>query len=460
MVLRIDSSLPAADNQRQSYVEPFMTMLALAAVAYMFIQVTKSLIGRAAMRDPGKLHRAGGEDFQNQRYDEAISKFTLALECKLDLDMRMCILMDRAAIYIIQLQYDKSIEDLTQALECKPDWNQKASILADRAFAYLASQNSQKALENYDLAVQCQVEDELLAGIYCSRGIVYAQMDEHELALGDFNRALDICSDPYERASIRHQRGCSYVALKRYEEAIADFTEAVIACSNEQEAVFILEDRAKTQIMMGWLEDAMKDYQLILRYDLDEQQRLRFQASFFFCQGAVYTKNNEYGKAIESYTKVLLCISHPPEAKAHILYLRSHAYGRLKQFDLCETDISEAIKCGPDKVQLLGARGVARVRLKKYPEAIADLTTATIINPWDEEWKAELLYIRGVAHRENNNSVGARQDWEAALKCTFTKEGLRENIEAALNQKSDRPVDTFDAIWGSIAFKLPDSLQK
>ena len=264
----------------------------------------------------------------------------------------MCILMDRAAIYIIQLQYDKSIEDLTRALECNPDWNQKASILADLAFAYLASQNPQKALENYDLAVQCLVEDELLARIYFSRGIVYGQMDEHERALGDFNRALDICSNPDQQASIRYQRGCSYVALKNYKEAIADFTEAVIACSNDQEAVLILEDRAKAQIMMGRQENAMEDYQLILKYELDEQQRLHFQASFFFCQGAIYTKNNEYGKAIESYTKVLQCDSHHPEAKAHILYLRSHAYGRLKQFDLCETDISEAIKCGSDKVQL------------------------------------------------------------------------------------------------------------
>ena len=99
------------------------------------------------------------------------------------------------------------------------------------------------------------------------------------------------------------------------------------------------------------------------------------------------------------------------------------------------------------------------MRLKKYLEAIQDLTTAMIINPSDEEWKAELLYIRGVAYRENNNPYMACQDWEAALKCTFTKEGLREKIEAALNQKTDQPVDTIDTIWDQVAFKLPDSLK-
>ncbi len=411
------------------------------------------------MSSPEKLYQDGCEDFQNGLNDEAIRKFTLALECNPDQSLLAFILVDRAAIYIIDLQYDNAIEDLTTALGCNPDQDMKASILADRAFAYLAGEKYQKAQEDYDLALQCDpIEDALLAGILLARGIFYGEVGEHERAIDDFNRAHDTCIDPYEQASIRHRRGCSYVALKRYEEAILDFTEAAIACPNDQEAVLILEDRAKAQIMMGWLEEAMKDYQLILKYDLDQQQQLHFQMSFFFCEGAVHIKNRDYAKAIESYTKLLQYDSHSLEARAQILYLRSHAYGRLKKFDLCEIDISEAIKCGSDKVQLFGARAVARVGLKKYPEAISDITTA--MDTTDEEWKAELLYIRGVAHRENNNLSMARQDWEAALRCTFKKEVLRENIEAALNSKTDQPADIIDTIWGSVVFELSDSLQK
>lgn len=461
MVKRVDSSPPEAAYQSQSYFRPSVVVLVFTDFFYLLVQVTKSLIGRVGMGSPEKLYQDGCEDFQNKLYDEAIRKFTLALECKPDESLRLLILVDRAAVCEEIQQHDKAIEDLTSALGCSPDQDMKASILADRAFAYLAGEKYQKALEDYDLALQCDpIEDALLAGILFARGMLYAAVDKHEQAIDDFNRAHDTCIDPCEQASIRHRRGCSYVALKRYEDAIADFTEAAIACANDQEAILILEDRGKAQIMMGWLEDAMKDYQLILEYGLDQQQQLHFQTSFFFCQGAIFTKNHEYEKAIESYTKMLECDSHPLEARAHILYLRSHAYGRLKKFDLCEIDISEAIKCGSDKVQFFGARAVARVGLKKYPEAIADITAAINSNSASEEWKAELLYIRGVAHRENNHPDMARQDWEAALKCTFTKEGLRENIEAALNPKTEQPVDIIDTIWGSVAFELPDSLQK
>src|SRR4051812_45433364 len=117
MVTRVNPSLPAVVNQSRSYAKPLVAMLALAALAYVLFQVAKSLIGRVqSMRDPGKLHREGSVDFNNKLYDEAIKKFTVALECNPDKNLRELILTDRAAAYIIKQQYDKAIEDLTGAL--------------------------------------------------------------------------------------------------------------------------------------------------------------------------------------------------------------------------------------------------------------------------------------------------------------------------------------------------------
>jgi hypothetical protein len=91
---------------------------------------------------------------------------------------------------------------------------------------------------------------------------------------------------------------------------------------------------------------------------------------------------------------------------------------------------------------------MARMGLKRYPEAIQDYSAAMCINLQDEEWKAQLLYYRGIAHVENKNPVGARIDWEAALKGTFTKVGLREQIEAELNPKTAPPTGKVYAVWG------------
>ncbi len=267
---------------------------------------------------------------------------------------------------------------------------------------------------------------------------------------------------PLESPGNLHQEGWADFQNELYDEAIKKFTLALECDPDQNLRLQILDNRATAQIKIGRSEDALQDFLLALAYDLEEQQQLHFQTAFFLCQGAVFIKNNEHEKAIVNYTKALECVSHDPEKSAHILYQRSYAYGRLKKFDLCESDISEAIECGSkeDRVQLFGARGVARVALKKYPEAIEDLTTAMDINLADEEWRAELLYCRGVAHRENKNLDEARQDWEAALKCTFKKEGLRESIESELNPKKAQSVGTISALLGGVASKLPVSLQK
>jgi tetratricopeptide (TPR) repeat protein len=267
---------------------------------------------------------------------------------------------------------------------------------------------------------------------------------------------------PGENPEKLQQEGWADYQNELYDEAIEKFTLALECNPDRNLHLLILDSRATAQIKIGRSESALNDFQLALARDLEEDQRLHFQMSFLLCQAAVFTKNNEYKKAMENYTKALECVSQDLRGRAHILYLRSHVYGRLKKFDLCECDITNAILCdsGEDRIQLFGARAVARVALKKYPEAIEDLTTAIDINPADEEWKAELLYIRGVAQRENKNPDLARQNWEAALKCNFKKEGLRESIEGQLYPKKAQSVGTISALLGSVAFNLPGVFQK
>lgn len=246
---------------------------------------------------------------------------------------------------------------------------------------------------------------------------------------------VQLPENPRENPEKLYQEGCSDFQNEFYDKAIKKFTLALECDPDQNLRLQILDSRATAQIKIGKSEDALNDFELALTGDLEQDQRLHFQMSLLLCQGAVFTKNNEHEKAIVNYTKALECVSQDPEGRAHILYLRSYAHGRLKKFDLCESDITNAIECDSDedRVQLFGARGVARMNLKRYPEAIEDLTTAMDINPADEEWKAELLYCRGIAHRENKTPNLARQDWEAALKCTFKKKGLRESIEGGLN---------------------------
>lgn len=120
MEIRVNSLLPAVAGQVRTYVKPLAVVLALAALAYTIIQVAKSLRGRV-QPDPKQLHQEGLEHFKNKHFDEAIKKFTLALECKLDKKFQAIILSDRAAAYSAIEKPAEAEADFELALQCNPD---------------------------------------------------------------------------------------------------------------------------------------------------------------------------------------------------------------------------------------------------------------------------------------------------------------------------------------------------
>jgi Tfp pilus assembly protein PilF len=86
--------------------------------------------------------------------------------------------------------------------------------------------------------------------------------------------------------------------------------------------------------------------------------------------GALVAPPNETpAHCVERCTAILK--DDPDNVDAY--HFRAHAYEALGRFAEAVSDFTEALKRWPDDAHFLGARGSDRVRLKQYPEAIADL---------------------------------------------------------------------------------------
>jgi tetratricopeptide (TPR) repeat protein len=63
------------------------------------------------------------------------------------------------------------------------------------------------------------------------------------------------------------------------------------------------------------------------------------------------------------------------------LLARAGFYNEIKAFDKALSDCEELLTNGPDRAVVYYQRGVARMGLKKYDEAVADFTRAIRLEP-------------------------------------------------------------------------------
>ncbi|KAM7184287.1 mitochondrial outer membrane 72K protein [Naviculisporaceae sp. PSN 640] len=117
--------------------------------------------------------------------------------------------------------------------------------------------------------------------------------------------------------------------------------------------------------------------------NLTEQQRKDFAAKLKEAGNKAY-KSNDFEKAIDLYTKAILC-------KPDQVYYSNRAacHNALNNWEAVVEDSTAALKLDPEYIKALNRRANAYDKLGKYSEALLDYTASCIIDQFQNKSSAE-----------------------------------------------------------------------
>jgi tetratricopeptide (TPR) repeat protein len=468
MVTRVDSSMPAVVIQTRSYAMPIIAALALGAIGYLLIQVIKSLIGRVQpMATAAQLYDQGCTDLKSGMNAEAIQKFTLALQRMPDQQLRTKILGNRGVAFSKNEQLNEALEDFESALARKPTADVLIIIYSNRAIMNAKQNDHTSAVTDYDRALELPFSDnELHAVIFCRRALSHSVLTHYAQSLSDLNAAFALNpQDQYKRAEILAYRAGIKMKMNQPGTVLQDLTDA-LACDFKDPEFrrYIYRARGDFYAQTGAHAQAAGDYTQALNGRPDEGYMF---AQIVYQRGCCFSALEQWDEALRDFKNADVLASEysaysADQLRANILFRRAIVYISQEQFQLAADDLTAAIKFYPSKDldQMVYMRALVYIELNRYPEAIEDFTKALEMHPDDENYTAHLLHERGGAHRTNNHPDLARQDFEAALKCNITKEGLREALEAELNPKLEPQPAKNLTFLGWVGSKLPGGPKK
>ena len=191
------------------------------------------------------LYESGTLDLSGQKYAEAVTAFSSAVDAGYDnKDVRL----SRAGAYAALGLFTSAIGDASLCLDFEAN---SAPALGLRGYAYFKTGEYRKALADLNRAIEL---DQTVKEAYFNRGMVLKSQGELRGAVSDFQRALEM--DPsYLEACI--QLGRTYYALTEYSLAGEQFTRALEL--NPQEAAVALNDRALCLAKSGDYNAALAD---------------------------------------------------------------------------------------------------------------------------------------------------------------------------------------------------------
>jgi tetratricopeptide (TPR) repeat protein len=112
-------------------------------------------------------------------------------------------------------------------------------------------------------------------------------------------------------------------------------------------------------------------------------------------------------------------ISHAEERTPQMYYLRGVCHEAMQQSEVAEQNMNQAISQDHNFVLAYYDRGLLRARsLKKFPEAIQDLTYFLNSGKADEQMRGQALFYRGFCYYLTQQNKAAVGDYRQALQQT------------------------------------------
>src|SRR6266511_2412453 len=158
--------------------------------------------------------------FESENYDEAVRRFSRALEQKISSQVanyQSDLLFFRGTSFALREDFDSAIADFDQAIKLKPD----ALAYFNRGNAYYDKGQHDRAIADYDQAISVKQDDALA---YFNRGNAYYDKGQHDRAIADYDQAIRLKPDV---ALAYFNRGNAYYDKGQHDRAIADYDQAI-----------------------------------------------------------------------------------------------------------------------------------------------------------------------------------------------------------------------------------------
>ncbi|MEK0180506.1 MAG: tetratricopeptide repeat protein [Oscillatoriales cyanobacterium] len=162
----------------------------------------------------GDYAKQGDACFFENRYEDAIAAYNLALQIQPDLADTW---NNRGVVLTRMQRYPEAIASYEQATAIRPNypdaWNNRGVVL-------LELQQYQEAIACYEQAIQAKPD---YADAWNNRGVAFSKIQEYEQAVISYNQAIQIKND-YTDAW--NNRGVALSKLQKYEAAIDSYDNA------------------------------------------------------------------------------------------------------------------------------------------------------------------------------------------------------------------------------------------
>src|SRR5262249_47257945 len=312
---------------------------------------------------------------QLQSLSEAEADFHQALALNPNEDARYVLFLTRGILHFNQRELERAAADFESARKLKPEQYNAHLNLAQVS---LARGHFERAAEQVAAALRLGPPVEAVAGYHLERGRILLRDRQYQDAAEACAAALELVPDqPLPHAV----RGRALLALGRYEPAEASFDQ---------------------YLRKGGAE----------------------QSDIFRGRGLAGMERGKYPDAAEDYTRAL---ELAPDADAY--QHRGWAHFFCDAWKLALRDFSKAIELNPEDGDAYTGRGLARVMLGHYREAVADAETALRRRPGTPEMMHNIacVFAQAVARVAADAQEKDRQSLAADYRCRAL-EAVRQTL--------------------------------
>jgi tetratricopeptide (TPR) repeat protein len=300
-----------------------------------------------------------------------------------------------------------------------------------RSFAYEKLQEWGNAEADFTKAQELNPKEDARYVLFLTRGIFYFNQHELDLAAADFRAAIALKPDQYngylnlahvhlaqqqfEQAAAQvakamqlrppvqvvfgyHlERGRNLLHDKRYEDALAA-SQAAREIRGDQPQSFEVAGRAL--LHLGRFAEAERSFDQYLAKGGEPLPDV------FRGRGQARMKLSKYPEAAEDYSRV---VEKAPDAD--IYHHRGWAHFFADAWKLALRDFARAVELNPDLDDVYAGRGLARVMLGQYRDAVADAEEALRRKPGTPEMMHNIacIYAQAVTRVEADLAENDRQ---------------------------------------------------
>ena len=278
-------------------------------------------------------------DEKLQALPEAEADFQKALQLRPNEDARYVLFLTRGILHFEQREWERAAADFKSAMALKPE---QYNAYLNLAQVYLAQGQSEEAAGQVRAALRLRPPSQVVAAYHLERGRSLLRDRKYE----DADRACAAALELSPHQPLPHEvRGRALLALGRYEQAERSFDQYLREGGEE-----------KSDIFRG--------------------------------RGLARMKLGKYPEAVDDYTRAL---ERAPDAD--IYQHRGWAHFFSDAWKLALRDFSKAIELDPGSGDAYTGRGLARVMLGHYREAVADAEAALQRKPGTPEMMHNIACI-------------------------------------------------------------------